>query len=66
MLTLDYPGALYSACGLTVLDTFINLPIIWFIKLCAIHTPNSWFIKSDTSLRDPFGERASTQGVGSV
>jgi hypothetical protein len=30
--TLDYPGANYSVCGLSLHDSFFNLLSIWFIK----------------------------------
>jgi hypothetical protein len=31
--TLDYPGADWSVCGLSMHDSFFNLQSIWFIKL---------------------------------
>jgi hypothetical protein len=42
--TLDYPGADYSICGLSVLDYVFNLPSIWFIKLRAINTYTEYLV----------------------
>jgi hypothetical protein len=65
--TLDYPGADYSVCGLSVHDSFCNLPSTCFIKLRTInrlYTQNIWFIKTDKSLCDSFpGAQAITQEV---
>jgi len=40
----DYPGADYSVCGLSVHDSFFNLPSIWFIKLRTINIYTEYLV----------------------